>query len=85
MPPTSRTILIPQHQQLEYNALFENLHRMINEVDAKLPHYAVFMKEEVIRKLVLMVSRLHSLAMCPKIYPTGSDQRRSAAARAAIG
>ncbi|KAI0714422.1 hypothetical protein C8T65DRAFT_644276 [Cerioporus squamosus] len=56
MPPTNRMIQIPDAQRIEYNALFENLHRMISEVDGKLPHYAVFMKEEVIRKLVLMIN-----------------------------
>ncbi|RDX43784.1 hypothetical protein OH76DRAFT_1174999 [Lentinus brumalis] len=55
-PPSSRAIQIPDAQRIEYNALFENLHRMISEVDVKLPHYAVFMKEEVIRKLVLMIN-----------------------------
>ncbi|KAI0329267.1 hypothetical protein GY45DRAFT_1371691 [Cubamyces sp. BRFM 1775] len=46
---------IPDAQRLEYNTLFEQLHRLITELDHKLPHYACVMKEDAIRKLVLMV------------------------------
>ena len=52
----NRMVIIPDGQRIEYNVTFENLHRMINEVDQKLHHFAVFMKEDVIKKLVLMVS-----------------------------
>ncbi|KAI0749853.1 hypothetical protein C8Q80DRAFT_1164314 [Daedaleopsis nitida] len=54
--PTNRIINIPDAQRIEYNAAFENLHRMITDVDKQLPHFAVFMKEEVIRKLILMIN-----------------------------
>ena len=55
-PVGQRLIDIPDAQRIEYNASFEHLHRMIVDVDSKLPHFAVLMKEEVIKKIVLMVS-----------------------------
>ena len=61
-PPT-RIYQIPDAQRIEYNALFENLFRMINDVNEKLPHYAVLMKEEVIKKLILMVSQLRTVGV----------------------
>ena len=63
-PPT-RIYQIPDAHRIEYNALFENLYRMINDVNDKLPHYAVLMKEEVIKKLILMVSQLRTLGVRP--------------------
>ena len=47
---------MPDNQRLEYNAQFEHLHRLVTALDLKLPHFAVCMKEEVIKKLVVMVS-----------------------------
>ncbi|KAJ3001726.1 hypothetical protein NUW54_g6250 [Trametes sanguinea] len=46
---------VPESQRMEYNNSFETLHRMITELDQKLHHYACVMKEDAIRKLVLMI------------------------------
>ncbi|KAI1797459.1 hypothetical protein LXA43DRAFT_416437 [Ganoderma leucocontextum] len=53
--PTDRPLRIPDAQRLEYNVQFEQLHRMVTVLDQKLPHFAVCMKEEVIKKLVVMI------------------------------
>ncbi|PIL29872.1 hypothetical protein GSI_08079 [Ganoderma sinense ZZ0214-1] len=53
--PTTRPLHIPDGQRLEYNAQFERLHRLVTALDQKLPHFAVCMKEEVIKKLVVMI------------------------------
>ncbi|KAI0325434.1 hypothetical protein GY45DRAFT_1438358 [Cubamyces sp. BRFM 1775] len=45
---------IPDAQRLEYLSDFEQLQRLITELDHELPHYACVM-EDAIRKLVLMV------------------------------
>lgn len=59
-PPHS-SALVPDTQRLEYNSNFEHLFRLTSELDQKLPHYACVMKEDAIRKLVLMVCMiLHS-------------------------
>ena len=47
---------IPDNQRLEYNAHFEFLHRLVTNLDQKLTHFAVCMKEDVIKKLVVIVS-----------------------------
>ncbi|KAI0788030.1 hypothetical protein C8Q74DRAFT_1196108 [Fomes fomentarius] len=54
LPP--RQVHISDAQRLDYNVAFENLHRMTSEVDARLPHFALYMNEDVIRKLVLMIN-----------------------------
>ncbi|KAI0788029.1 hypothetical protein C8Q74DRAFT_1255433 [Fomes fomentarius] len=51
-----REVHISDAQRIDYNAAFENLHRMISEVDARLHHFALYMNEDVIRKFVLMIN-----------------------------
>ena len=49
-------MLVPDAQRVEYNARFEHLLSLATEVDQKLPHFAVYMKKEAIKKLIMMVS-----------------------------
>ncbi|KAI0366315.1 hypothetical protein BV20DRAFT_972041 [Pilatotrama ljubarskyi] len=49
-------VTVPDTQRLEYNAIFEQLHRAITELDNNLHHYACVMKEDAIRQLVNMVA-----------------------------
>ena len=57
--------MVPDNQRIEYNAAFEHLHRLITEVDQRLPYYAMFMKEEMIKKLIVMVCFPPSRSMLP--------------------
>ncbi|TBU22240.1 hypothetical protein BD311DRAFT_676498 [Dichomitus squalens] len=54
--PTTRPVHIDDAQRLEYNAQFKHLHRLVTTLDQKLPHLAVCMREDVIKKLVMMIS-----------------------------
>ncbi|KAM5538566.1 hypothetical protein V8D89_007899 [Ganoderma adspersum] len=53
--PNARPLYIPDAQRLEYNVQFERLHRLVTALDQKLPHFAVCIKEEVIKKLVVII------------------------------
>ncbi|PIL29799.1 transcription factor [Ganoderma sinense ZZ0214-1] len=70
--PTTRPLHIPGGQRLEYNAQFERLHRLVTALDQKLPHFAVCMKEVVIKKLVVMIQAVQqqreALASNPTQY-----------------
>ncbi|MFK9312101.1 hypothetical protein ACJEKH_26330, partial [Escherichia coli] len=45
-------------QRLEYNAIFEKLHRLVNEMDHDLSQSAVYLKEEGVKTLLLMIKRV---------------------------
>ncbi|KAH9846241.1 hypothetical protein C2E23DRAFT_767284 [Lenzites betulinus] len=53
--PPRPGVMVHDTQRLEYNQNFEQLFRLTSELDQKLPHYACVMKEDAIRKLVIMV------------------------------
>ncbi|KAJ7104308.1 hypothetical protein B0H15DRAFT_809422 [Mycena belliarum] len=47
---------VPAEQRMEYNTFLEQLHRACSEMDLKLPMiYAVLKKEDVVRRLVVIV------------------------------
>lgn len=52
--------MVPDAQRLDYNTSFEQLYRLVSELDQKLHHYACVMKEDAIKKLVAMVSSLRT-------------------------
>jgi hypothetical protein len=55
---------VPAEQRMEYNTVLEQLHRACTELDHKLPMlYAVLKKEDVVRRLVIIVS-----VSCWEIY-----------------
>ena len=56
-PVASRIAPIPDDLIAEYTATFETLQSMLDEVESQLPLYAVFMNDESIRKIMLMVRR----------------------------
>ena len=48
-------------------AQFEHLHRLVTALDLKLPYFAVYMKGEVIKKLMVMPAVCTSLSLhCPR-------------------
>ena len=49
-------MLVPDALRVEYNARFHHLFSLMTDVDQRLPHFAVCMKEDVIQKLIMMVS-----------------------------
>ncbi|KAJ7126729.1 hypothetical protein C8R44DRAFT_103842 [Mycena epipterygia] len=56
---------VPAEQRMEYNTVLEQLYRACNELDHKLPMiFAVFKKEDVVRRLVIAVqTAIHQRAM----------------------
>jgi hypothetical protein len=50
---------VPAEQRMEYNTVLEQLHRACTDLEHKLPmYYAILRKEEVVRRLVIIVSLL---------------------------
>ena len=56
-PVSSRIAPIPDDLIIEYTATFETLQNMLGAVEGRLPLYAVFMNDESIRNIMLMVRR----------------------------
>jgi hypothetical protein len=60
---------VPAEQRMEYNTVLEQLHRACIDLDHKLPMlFVVLKKEEVVRRLVIIVS-----LSCREIYCIGSN------------
>lgn len=58
-------IEVPAEQRMEYNTVLEQLHRSCVDLDQKLPMlFAVLKKEDVVRRLVIIVS-LFVQIKCP--------------------
>ncbi len=53
---TFRLIELPEYQQLEYHETFEQLHGFALEIHSKLPIFACYMHEDVLRRLYTLVS-----------------------------
>jgi hypothetical protein len=51
-----RLLNVPDEQRYEYNVVFENLWRFVVDVDPKLTTYAVLLNEELVKKLIAIVS-----------------------------
>ena len=49
--------------QHEYNQTLEHATRLATEIEGKLPIYAVFLKDDVVRQLVLWVSEASGLSL----------------------
>ncbi|KAH9945481.1 uncharacterized protein BXZ73DRAFT_38314 [Epithele typhae] len=50
---------IPDSQRLQYGHSFDQLYHLVVGLDQNLPHFAVCMKEDVIKKLVIMINAVH--------------------------
>ena len=54
-----RFIELPEQQRFEYNKTFEQLYRYASDVQDKLPFFAYYFQEDMLRKLFTMVRYLH--------------------------
>ena len=54
-----RFIELPEQQRFEYNKTFEQLYRYASDVQDKLPVFACYLQEDMLRKLFTMVRYLH--------------------------
>jgi len=50
-----RFISVPEDQRQEYSTVFDNLWRLVIEVDPKMTMYAVLLSEDLVRRLIVMV------------------------------
>lgn len=49
-------IALPDEQRLEYNAAFEQLYRLVHDLEPKLPFLATMCPEPTAKRLVMVVS-----------------------------
>lgn len=57
--------VLPDDQRMEYSQLLEHVFKITREMEAKLPmYYIVLRSDDIIRKLVAIVSAPYDVAVC---------------------
>ena len=59
-----RFISVPEDQRQEYSTVFDNLWRLVIEIDPKMTMYAVLLSEDLVRRLIAMVRSSDTLQPC---------------------
>src|SRR6266478_7632258 len=65
---------VPEDQRQEYSTVFDNLWRIVIEVDPKMTMYAVLLPEDLVRRLIALVRSPNALQPYLFLtYNTGFD------------